>query len=533
VTITPPSEVKASPARRRLAIPIAAQIVALLIAGVVVGQVATLVIVMLVPPPRPAVYRLSDIAVALMGRDVKPKDGRELVRSMGDPPPLPPANSRRARYENATRANLAAILGVSVDRIRVASQRRRSVLWEAPLLGSPSRPPEPRGDGPRPFGDGAGSPGGSSDGSGGLRGPGGAGGLGRPFEFGGDRNELIFEDFKAALQQPTGQWVVVNPLPDPFPLVWQARIGAWFLLCLIVFGPAGYLFARRLVSPISAFAKAADRLGRDPRAALVELEGPAEIGVAARAFNDMQARLKRYVEDRTSMIGAISHDLRTPLTRIRFKIEAAAPEIRAAISPDIDQMEAMITAALAFVRDATQPYERETLDLLSVLECVVDDARSGGGEATLVDSPPLAIEGDPLALQRLFANLIENAIKYGGVARVRLFAQGGDAVVEVADEGPGLPQRELEHVFEPFYRAEKSRNRDTGGIGLGLAVARSVARAHGGDVILRSTTYGLIALVQLPLAPESPTPSAFDALQRQDAAKSAGLSQTEPPPAAA
>jgi len=320
-----------------------------------------------------------------------------------------------------------------------------------------------------------------------------------------DRNPLIFNDFVAALEQSPGHWVVVSPKPDPFPFVWQARIVAWFLICLCVFGPAGYLFARRLVSPITAFAEAADRLGRDPRAPLVELRGPAEIGVAARAFNEMQGRLKRYVDDRTTMIGAISHDLRTPLTRIRFKMEAAPMELRSTVGGDIDQMEAMISAALAFVHDASRPHERETLDLLSVLECVVDDAKSGGSDVALMDAEPLAIDGDALSLQRLFANLVDNAVKYGHEARVGLGAEGGEAVVKIVDAGPGLPQKELERVFEPFYRTEPSRNRDTGGIGLGLAVARSVARAHGGDVILTSGPTGLTAEVRLPLAraPES------------------------------
>jgi signal transduction histidine kinase len=214
----------------------------------------------------------------------------------------------------------------------------------------------------------------------------------------------------------------------------------------------------------------------------------------------MQARLKRYVDDRTTMVGAISHDLRTPLTRIRFKMESAPKDLRAAVAGDIDQMEAMISAALAFVHDASRAHERETLDLLSVLECVVDDARSGGEDAALGEAEPLAIDGDALSLQRLFANLVDNAVKYGGQARVNLAAEGGEAVVRIVDAGPGVPQAELERVFEPFYRTEPSRNRDTGGIGLGLAVARSVARAHGGDVILRSGVSGLTAEVRLPLA---------------------------------
>ena len=471
----------AAPAGRKLEAPIAAQIVALLIGGVFLGQIITLVIVLLVPPPRPDIYRLSEIAAALNGQTLHPKDGRELVRTIGAPPTLDTMNHHGGHFASLTRLALAGILGAPPDRVWFGVDHHSHPPWEWAVLGAPVRPPlqgrrMPPGEGRHLFGM-------------------------APMAMGqADRNPLVFDDFTAALEQSPGQWIIVSPKPDPFPFVWQARIVAWFLICLALFGPAGYLFARRLVSPITAFAQAADRLGRDPRASLVELAGPAEIGVAARAFNEMQARLKRYVDDRTTMIGAISHDLRTPLTRIRFKMEGAPKELRAAVGSDIDQMEAMISAALAFVHDASRPHERETLDLLSVLECVVDDARSGGGDVALLDAEPLAIDGDALSLQRLFANLVDNAVKYGREARVDMNAEDGEAVVRIVDAGPGLPQAELDRVFEPFYRTEPSRNRDTGGIGLGLAVARSVARAHGGDVTLTSSATGLTAEVRLPLA---------------------------------
>jgi signal transduction histidine kinase len=239
-------------------------------------------------------------------------------------------------------------------------------------------------------------------------------------------------------------------------------------------------------------------LGRDPVGAPVLLRGPSEIGVAARAFNEMQARLKRYVQDRTAMVGAISHDLRTPLARIRFRMEAASPALRGAVIADVEQMEAMIAAVLAFIRDASAQKTREPLDLLSVLECAVDDATTTGGAATILTDAHPTVEGDAAALQRLFANLIDNAIRYGARAEVSIRQGAGCARVEIADEGPGLPPAELERVFEPFYRAERSRNLDAGGIGLGLAIARSIAREHGGDLDLVNGPRGLIARVQLP-----------------------------------
>jgi two-component system OmpR family sensor kinase len=463
--------------RRGIETPIAIQIVAMLIVGVLVGQVVTLLIVTLLPPPRPPAYPVSEIAAALKGQPVRAQDGRPLVRRLSDAPGF--ANGGRPAFVDASRLELAGLLGVGEDRVLLNVGHPRPPVWELPFLGAPGHRPPPEGFG-RPFS----RPRWGSDGP-------------MPWRA-REHIGVVFGPFDAAWRLPSGGWAVVRPAPEPFPNPWQSRVIVWFLGCLAVFGPAGYLFARRLVRPITAFAQAAERLGRDPRASQFELRGPSEIGAAARAFNDMQGRLKRYVDDRLAMIGAISHDLRTPLTRIRFKLESAPPQLRQALTADIDQMEAMITAALAFVQDATRTPDREQLDLLSVLECVVDDARSTGGDVTL-SGATLEVDGDALALQRLFANLVDNALKYGRRARIRLFAEAGDAVVEVADDGAGLPADELERVFEPFYRTERSRSRDTGGIGLGLAVARSVARGHGGDVELRSGEGGLVATVRLPL----------------------------------
>ena len=164
----------------------------------------------------------------------------------------------------------------------------------------------------------------------------------------------------------------------------------------------------------------------------------------------------------------------------------------------------MITAVLDFIRDASEPRHRERLDLLSLLECAVDDAALVGLAASLDDGEPAIVNADALGLRRLFDNLIDNAVKYGGCARVSLTREEGEAVVRIADTGPGLSDTDLERVFQPFYRTDPSRNRDSGGIGLGLSVARSVARAHGGDVALHRGADGLIAVVRLPLDQDGP-----------------------------
>jgi signal transduction histidine kinase len=311
---------------------------------------------------------------------------------------------------------------------------------------------------------------------------------------------VLFAPFRIGVRQPDGRWLVARPQPSFSWGSWQGHILITLLLSILAIAPLAWLFARRLSAPISAFATAAERLGRDPRAPPLDMRGSSEVQAAAEAFNRMQERLRRYVEDRTAMVGAIAHDLRTPLTRLRFRIEATPDDIRGKLAADIDQMDAMISATLGFVRDATRAGAREKLELSSLVESVLDEAAETGADATALPSERLVVEGDPVALRRLTANLVENALKYGLRARGRVFTDGGEAVIEIEDDGPGIAPGDAERVFEPFYRGEPSRSRETGGAGLGLAVVRSIARAHGGDVALRSRPGGgLTARVTLPL----------------------------------
>lgn len=467
--------------------PFAIQVVALLIAGLVFVQLVNLAIVLLAPLPRPAVYHLDEVAGALEGRGLQTRFGRPLLRTRAASPP------QEGQPSPGGQANLARLMGLPQDHVRLSlseppfwfvlthhSPEHRRDPSMAPSLNETSERRDEFGPGPSQET--------------------GANGPGRELFPSFDPARLpIFGQFVAAVLEPSGTWVVVRPADEPFPNGWQSRIIVSFIACVLVFAVAGYLFARRMTAPIGAFAAAADRLGRDPRAPLLALRGPAELGVAARAFNEMQIRIKRYVEDRTAMVGAISHDLRTPLTRIRFKMEAADPALRDAVITDVAQMEAMISAVLVFIRDANAPARRERLDLLSLLECEVDAAALIGADVTMEPGQTVTIAADPVGLKRLFGNLIDNAVKYGGGARVKLRVEGDEAVIEVADEGPGLPETELQRVFEPFHRAEPSRNPESGGVGLGLSVARSIARAHGGDIVLSPRAEGLAAVVRLPL----------------------------------
>jgi signal transduction histidine kinase len=493
--------------RGGVAAPFALQIMGLLAAGLIAVQAVTVALVLLLPPERPAVYRLGEIAAALEGSALQARDGRPLHRiERATAPSMPTQNG----FADRPRRVLAELMGVSEDRIVFRMNRPPPFA----AASGPGRGPGP-GPGPRRPGEGTEirrTPEGDimvrrefTGRDGGPRTfqfkiePGDF----RGFGFGRfEADRPIIGDFTAALKQGSGRWVVVEPTPEPFLNDWQRRLLLWFVGCMAVLAPVGYLFARRITAPLRAFSSAAERLGRDPTAPLIELRGPAEVGAAARAFNGMQVRLKRYVQDRTATMAAISHDLRTPLARMRFKLEKAPPELKTSLAADVDQMEQMLAAVLAFIREGADNRPRERIDLLSVVECAVDDAADSGGAVELAAAEPLIVEADALGLQRLFANLIDNAVKYGSSAQVRVRSEDGEGVVEIVDRGPGLSGDELERVFQPFYRGEPSRSRDTGGIGLGLAVARSIARAHGGEVGLSAGHEGgLTAKVRLPLAP--------------------------------
>jgi signal transduction histidine kinase len=308
-------------------------------------------------------------------------------------------------------------------------------------------------------------------------------------------------DFIAAMRMADGRWSVVQPAPEPFLNAWQRRVGLWFLIAFAIVAPLGWLFARRMSKPLERFAEAAELLGRDPTADVLDLDGPAEVGRAAHAFNLMQNRLRSFVSDRTAMIGAISHDLRTPLTRLRFRVEEVDDDkVRDGMIEELEEMEAMISSVLNFIRDASIPGVREKLDLRTIVQDVAEDAAFIGNPVSVDPLPYAPVEVDVMGMRRLFANLIDNAVKYGDRARIRLRIDRGEAYVAVIDEGPGLPEEDLERAFEPFYRSTSAQIGGKRGNGLGLAVCRSIARAHGGDVRLYRTSEGFKAELKLPLA---------------------------------
>ncbi|WDS35471.1 HAMP domain-containing sensor histidine kinase [Pseudoxanthomonas sp.] len=325
--------------------------------------------------------------------------------------------------------------------------------------------------------------------------------LGENRAFGFGPRTLVANGFIAGAQQADGSWRVVRYNGVTLSNAFKVQLAVLFLLGLLLMLPLAWWFSRALSAPIREFAAAADRLGRDPDASPLERRGPAEIIQATDSFNAMQARLSRMVAERTHMVGAIAHDLRTPLARLAFRLNDIDSPLRERAAADIDEMAHMITVALEFLRDQSRSGPRDRLDFQQLVESVVDDAADIGQDVTLEPGDSVMLDGDPLALRRVAGNLIGNAVKYGRCARVRVRQDNGHARLEIDDDGPGIDPALGDKLFMPFFRGENSRNKETGGIGLGLSAARAIVLAHGGEIGLSNREGGgLRAWVILPRA---------------------------------
>lgn len=258
---------------------------------------------------------------------------------------------------------------------------------------------------------------------------------------------------------------------------------------------------RHLAAPLERFAEGARRFGVDFRAPPIPVVGPQEIRQAILAFNAMQAQIQHFLHDRTQMLAAISHDLRAPLTRMRLRgefIDDAEQQSR--LFRDVDEMQAMVNSALDFFRDDARLEEATAFDLAELLLTVVDDFKDAGIEVSFEGPSRLVFVGRPIGVKRALVNLIDNAIKYGREPGVNLRALADRVEIRITDQGPGIAPELHEKVFAPFYRIEGSRNRNTGGVGLGLSAARATVLEHGGTLSLRNRQRGgLEARVVLPL----------------------------------
>jgi signal transduction histidine kinase len=285
---------------------------------------------------------------------------------------------------------------------------------------------------------------------------------------------------------------------EPFAWPWRLLLTLAVLLASVI--ALALLAVRWLTRPLAVLATAADELGRNMHQPPLAEDGPIEVRRAAAAFNTMQARLQVYLREREQMLAAVSHDLRTPITRLRLRAELIGDDaLRAKFAHDLAEMETMTSAALDFLRGAGRDEAVQPVDMLALLESLQADMEEVGHEVSVQGGTCAPYPARPLALKRCLTNLIDNAIKYGERAAVRVEDDAAQLRIIVSDNGPGIPEAEIELVFEPFYRVEGSRNRATGGVGLGLSVARDIAHAHGGDLTLRNRAGGgLEVILTLP-----------------------------------
>lgn len=295
--------------------------------------------------------------------------------------------------------------------------------------------------------------------------------------------------FDSRLPQETAGW----PYRMLFSLV--VLLSAVIVLSLIA--------VRWATRPLKALAEAADELGRNIHRAPLAEGGPIEVARAARAFNTMQARLIAHMRERASVFAAMSHDLKTPLTRMRLRAELLGePELKRKFATDLEEMESMVAGALDFLRGLESGEAVQRVDVMALLESLQADMTEMGGRVNLDGAARGPYAAKPAALKRCLANLLDNAVKYGRSASIHVDDNDSRLEIRIDDEGPGIPAKELERVFEPFYRLEGSRSRDTGGTGLGLTIAKSIAEDHGGGLTLANRSGGGLAVtLTLPRAP--------------------------------
>ena len=492
------------------------------------------------PQPPPSGYRMTEAVEALKTGQVKLQDGHLLRAETTTEAPdyvksNPDHRSRQWAFQMLVAARLASDLGVPTDNVWINFRPlHRSPPWHhhehfgddggffpGPADRAPDHapgdhgsdhhdyafngqaPPGAPGQGPAPGlpppgqGQPVPGPGGTSGIADGPAPPQDANGERPEAGFGRERDqalrfmqaeergrtEILYPAFSAAWKLPNGTYRIINP-PKTWIEPWQERLLMGFGLSVLLILPLAWLLSRRLSKPIIAFSEAAARVSFEDNSPPVLAAGPREVRAAADVLNAMQDRIKKQVESRTALMGAIAHDLKTPLARMRLRIEGLPEQTRDKLAEDIAHMDGLIRSAMSFTSAHTLRDNLRPLDLSALVETLADDLA-----VTCKMEPPriethVEVAGDTMALKRIVTNLVENACRYAGTCHVELRAHGKEAELCVIDPGPGLPSDMLETVFEPFYRMESSRNRDTGGSGLGLSVARALAEAQGGTLRL-------------------------------------------------
>lgn len=312
----------------------------------------------------------------------------------------------------------------------------------------------------------------------------------------------------------TSLWLVATGIPDSSRIssqvqdVIRATSAGWIALSFLLAVALSYVAAGRIVGPLSMLAAAAAQIGAKGDVPPLKARGPKEVHEVVQAFSQMQERLQRFVTDRTRMIGAMSHDLRTPLTRLKMRVEmlTESPE-QTKMLAEIDSMCKVIDSILTFARDDAAAEPRSLIDLSSLVEGICEDAADAGEPVTFSGPRHVTVLGRSASLRRAISNVIENAVRYGKRALVTIEETASSALVIIEDEGPGIPRHERERVFDPFYRVEASRDPDSNGVGLGLSVSRSIILEHGGDVSLGTRKGGGLSVrIELPVQLRTSSP---------------------------
>jgi protein-histidine pros-kinase len=322
---------------------------------------------------------------------------------------------------------------------------------------------------------------------------------------------LLLFGFADHREPPPGAWPPPHEMtapghPPPPPRMTHLGLPPMFWLGMavqfIAVAAAVWFGARLMARPIQGLAEAASRMAQNVNASPVVETGPDEARAAARVFNHMRERIHAQINERSRFLAAVSHDLRTPLTRIKLRIEQTLDDkTREKLRGDVAEMTAMLDATLDYLRGANRGETWRRLDVQALVEAMAEDARENG-HAVRVSGQARPLMAQPSALRRCIDNLIENAVRFGDQADISLMEMPACLVIEIRDNGPGIPENRMASVFEPFVRLEDSRNRNTGGVGLGLAIARDVARDHGGELVLRNLPEGgLLAKLTLPRQP--------------------------------
>jgi len=312
--------------------------------------------------------------------------------------------------------------------------------------------------------------------------------------FGGFRN------LQVAVPLPDGQWLsFATVLPESGSTFSRQFLLSMGIMAIVIF-TVSFWAVHRVTAPLAAVSVAAERLGNDLNAPPIPETGTIETRQASRAFNTMQSQLRSLIDNRTRMLAAISHDLRTPLTLLRLRTEQVEdPQERDKMLASIAEMDSMIGETLQFARDEAKTEIRRPTDIAALVQSIVDDMADAGMQVKMRPVEPIVYDSRPDALKRAIRNLLDNAVKYGKAASLGIQTTPKTIDIVIDDVGPGIPEQELSRVFDPFYRLEESRSRETGGVGLGLAIAQSIVQAHRGEIVLSNRpTAGLRARISLP-----------------------------------